>query len=273
MMKKNQKRYGRVMYVFFFSVLFLFILTALAYAQTIQLLSPNGGESWRIGQNKSITWTSSGLPANHAVQLELLHNGSKIGTIRSNISIGAAGETSNWTWRVGTYQGGTAAADSGYTIRIIDTWNRQYMDVSNGTFTLVRGIGSGPSVNRPDNNLAAKPHVTNTIFNLPDLVITDAWIDDTHTVRWLKWKVENKNWRKAKLDQDNPFNIQICALGIRCDVLRVSRVYIERLNSRGSTTIKFSWDHNCDVRFIVDFEDDVEEYNESNNVSTFNLTQ
>lgn len=272
-MNKSQKRYGKAMYVFFFSVLSLFILTTFAYAQTLQLLSPNGGESWRVGQNKSITWTSSGLPENHAVQLELLHNGSKIGTIRSNISIGAAGETSSWTWRVGTYQGGTAAVDSGYTIRITDMWNRQYTDVSNGTFTLVRGIGSGPSVNRPDNNLTAKPHVTNTIFTLPDLVVTDAWIDDTPTIRWLKWKVENKNWRRVKLDPDVLFVVQFCAIGTRCYPLRVSRMDIDNLNRSGYFTIKYSWDYNCDVRFIVDFEDDVEEYNESNNLSTFNLTE
>jgi hypothetical protein len=272
MMNKSQKRYGKAMYVFFFSVLFLFILMSFAYAQTLQLLSPNGGESWSIGQNKSITWTFSGLPANHAIQLELLHNGSIIGTIRTNISIGVPGETSSWTWRAGTYQGGTAAADSGYAIRITDMWNRQYTDVSNGTFTLVRGIGPGPSVNRPDNNLTAKPHVTNTIFTLPDLVISDAWIEDSD-IRWLVWKVENKNWRRVKLDPDNPFNIQICALGIRCDVLRVSRVHIEGLNRSGYSTIRFGWDHNCDVRFIVDYAEDVEEFNESNNRSTFMLTQ
>lgn len=272
MMNKNQKRCGRAMYVFFFSVLFLFILTAFAYAQTLQLLSPNGGERWRIGQNKSITWTSSGLPTNHAVQLELLHNGSTIGTIRTNIAIGAPGETSSWTWRVGTYQGGTAAADSGYTIRITDMWNRQYTDVSNGALTLVTGRATPSATSAREPKLAVKPHVTNTIFTLPDLAISDAWIEDSD-IRWLVWKVENKNWRKVKIDPDNLFNIQFCALGIRCDVLRVSRGHIEALNRRGYSTIRFPWDHNCDVRFIVDYAEDVEEFNESNNRSTFMLTQ
>ena len=272
-MNKSQKRYRKAMYVFFFSVLFLFLLTGITYAQNLQLLSPNGGESWMIGKNKSITWTFSGLPTNHAIQLELLHNGSVIGIIGKNIPIGAPGETSSWTWRVGTYQGGTAAADSGYTIRIIDMWNRQHTDVSNGTFTLMRGIGSGPSVNRPDNNLTAKPHVTNTIFSLPDLVITEAWIDDTPTIRWLQWKVENKNWRRAKLDPDVLFVVQFCAIGTRCLPLRISRMHIDNLNLRGFFIIKYPWDYNCDVRFTVDLEDDVEEYNESNNISTFNLTE
>ena len=272
MMKKNQKRYGRVKYVFFFSVLFLFISTAFAYAQTLQLLSPNGGESWRIGQNKSITWTSSGLPANHAVQLELLHNGSTIGTIRTNISIGAAGETSSWTWRVGTYQGGTAAADSGYSIRITDMWNRQYTDVSNSAFTLVRGRAAPSVTSARNQKLTAKPHVTDIFSTMPDLVISDAWIEDSD-IRWLVWKVENKNWRKVKLDPDNLFTIQFCALGIRCDVLRVSRMHIDNLNRSGYITIKFPWDYNCNVRFIVDYGNDIEELNESNNLSTFNLIQ
>jgi hypothetical protein len=272
MMKKKQKKYTRALVVFLFSVFILFPLTEITYAQNLQLLSPNGGERWMVGKNKSIQWTSSGLPTNHAIQLELLHNGSLIGIIQKNISIGAPGETSSWTWKVGTYQGGTATPDSGYTIRIIDLWNRQYTDVSNGAFTLVRGIGSAPPANRPGPNLTPKPNVPNTIFELPDLVITDAWIDNSD-IRWLKWKVENKNWRKVKLDPDNPFTIQYCAIGIRCNALRVGDTHIQELNRRGSCIVKLGWDYNCDVRLIVDFGQDVEEYNESNNNTTFRLSE
>lgn len=263
----------RPLYSFLFSVFFLFFVTEITYAAELEILSPNGGESWMIGKNKSIQWTSSGLPTNHAVQLDLLHNGRLIGVIAKNISIGTPGETSSWTWKVGKHQGGTAAPDSGYTIRITDTWNRSYKDVSDNAFTLVRGIGPRPAVNGPARDLKVKPHVTNTIFKLPDLVITEAWIDDTPTVRWLRWKVENKNWRKIKLDPNNLFSIQFCAIGIRCNILRVSNTEIQGLNRRGYCIVQIGWDYNSDVRLIVDFGGDVEEFNESNNNVTFNLKE
>jgi hypothetical protein len=175
---------------------------------------------------------------------------------------------------VGTYQGGTAAADSGYTIRITDMWNRQYTDVSNDAFTLGASRIAPSSAKRVhDHEIKAKPHVKDTIFKLPDLIVSEAWIENRDGIRWLRWKVENKNWRKAKLDPDILFVVQFCGIGIRCYPLRVSRMHIDNLNRSGYFTIKYAWDYNCDVRFIVDFEDDVEEYNESNNLSTFNLIQ
>jgi hypothetical protein len=116
-------------------VFFLLVSAEMAHSQSIRLLIPDGGESLVIGQEKYISWTSSGLSADVKVKLELFQNRRRIGTISSNRSIRPE-ETVAWKWKVGQYQGGTAAPGSGYYIHIT-TMDGQYTDRSDRHFELV----------------------------------------------------------------------------------------------------------------------------------------
>ena len=39
----------------------IWILSAIAFGQTLTVVSPNGGERWNTGDTVNITWTSSGV--------------------------------------------------------------------------------------------------------------------------------------------------------------------------------------------------------------------
>jgi hypothetical protein len=137
---------------FFFLILivfFLFVAAEVAYSQSIRLLIPNRGETWLIGQEKYISWTSNGLSADTKVKLELFHHGRRIGTITSNRS--NPGGTVAWKWKVGEYQGGAAAPDSGYYIHIT-TMDGQYTDRSDRAFRLIAGTIPSITVTNPRSN-------------------------------------------------------------------------------------------------------------------------
>ncbi len=97
-------------------LLFLCVF-AFASAQTIQVTAPKGGETWTLGTSKVITWTAKGFPANIKARLVLLLNGAKVGDIAVNVPIAQG----SWTWaKAGDHVGGTAAAGSGYAVRVRD---------------------------------------------------------------------------------------------------------------------------------------------------------
>ena len=79
------------------------------YGSSLQLLSPNGGELWRRGETRSITWNAGGMSG--TVVLELVR-GAQVETIAS---VPATEET--YSWVVGTVQGG-AVSGSGWYLRI-----------------------------------------------------------------------------------------------------------------------------------------------------------
>jgi len=94
----------------------------------LSLTAPNGGESMVLGSSQQITWSSAGLSGN--VRLVLFRNGIKVGAIASVPSVLGA-----YNWSAGSYSGGTAAAGSGYTVRVV-TADSLYSDTSDGKFTL-----------------------------------------------------------------------------------------------------------------------------------------
>ena len=114
-------------------LLLLVCAFAFATAQTIQVTAPKGGESWTLGTSKVITWTAKNFPAGTKARLVLLLNGNKVGDIAVNVPIAQG----SWTWaKAGAYVGGTAAAGSGYAVRVRDM-NNQYLGAkSPTTFTL-----------------------------------------------------------------------------------------------------------------------------------------
>ena len=114
-------------------LLLLVCVFAFAAAQTIEVTSPKGGESWTLGTSKIITWTAKGFPANTKARLVLLLNGAKVGDVAVNVPIAQG----SWTWaKAGYYVGGTAAAGAGYAVRVRDMNNQYPGGKSPTTFTL-----------------------------------------------------------------------------------------------------------------------------------------
>ena len=123
--------------------------------RVLRVISPNGGETWNIGERKCIRWEASGfgldgLSSGKGAKLELWQNIRKIGTIKSDLPIQPRG-TQDYLWEVGDYQGGTASAGAGYKIRI-STINGTVWDNSDRPFTL-RAVpqpqtGSQPGLQR-----------------------------------------------------------------------------------------------------------------------------
>jgi len=78
---------------------------------TLTVISPNGGENWRLGEQRDITWSANEVTGN--VVIELLQNGNLVGTI-ATVPVGL----NSYTWQVGQYQGGNVTSGSGYKIRV-----------------------------------------------------------------------------------------------------------------------------------------------------------
>ena len=100
----------------------------------LQVTSPNGGESWELGSQHAITWTTGGYTGN--VRLILFQKAGKIGQIVTNLN--ASLGTYNWT--VGSHSGGTAPAGILYSIRLQATDGSQD-DFSDGPLTITSGGG------------------------------------------------------------------------------------------------------------------------------------
>ena len=109
----------------------LFSLPPLA-AQTLTLVSPNGGENWAIGSMATVSWNSSGVAT---VRLILYKGGTaaenRIGVIVS----GLQASSGSYSWTVGSYSEGTAPAGADYSIRIMAE-GTAIDDFSAGPFTL-----------------------------------------------------------------------------------------------------------------------------------------
>jgi hypothetical protein len=90
---------------------------------------PDGGERWRIGTQKTITWSSSNLPGK--VELVLAREPNIfIGVIASDLP-----PNGSHTWRVGDYQGGTTT-EGQFRVRARWQSHPDRYDESDQTFTL-----------------------------------------------------------------------------------------------------------------------------------------
>ncbi|HLP57525.1 MAG TPA: Ser-Thr-rich GPI-anchored membrane family protein, partial [Candidatus Deferrimicrobium sp.] len=92
---------------------------------SLTLTLPRGGENWKIGSQKDITWNSLALMGN--VKLLLLKGGVQVGIIAQGIPIA----NGKYTWTVGKHMKGLAAAGSNYTVKICCEDNRFYNSGSN----------------------------------------------------------------------------------------------------------------------------------------------
>ncbi len=93
----------------------------------ITVLSPNGGENWKRGTTKTISWTSTGSPGSY-VKIELLKNG-VASIIKSSTS-----NDGSWNWAIPSAQ----TTGTIYKIRVTSTENSVYMDSSDNDFTIGR---------------------------------------------------------------------------------------------------------------------------------------
>jgi len=225
----------------------------------IDIGTPNGGERWAIGSDKTIGWRSIGFDSSKKMRIDLLKNGTKIGTIFSGLDIGS-GDLAI-TWKAGKYEGGMATPGSGYKIRIT-TLSMQYTYQSQNSFTLLKS-GFHLLPRAPLKYLSKKP----------DLTLSDVRIESDGGIRWLRFIIKNENWKNSEISLNDPhtLSVQIYALGKRAQVLGLSQSNIDYINQHGSTQIQFPWDYTEDTKITVDYGHVVDESNERNN--TFILRQ
>jgi len=143
-------------------------------AQSITLVAPNGGESWKLGTNQNIVWTFTGIPNGTPVKLVLFRNNDKIGQIVENISIGVGG-AGMYSWKVGNWEGGTATAGGGYKLRIRDMNGAYPADDGNNPFTITLGMTAGL------NEGVAELNPLHIIDPTKESIWT---IDEIHTIHW-----------------------------------------------------------------------------------------
>ena len=123
--------------MFFVSMAILLMLAPLA-AQSVMVVSPNGGESWVLGSSHNITWTPTNA-GNIKVDIILRNSGGKVGVIKSQVALSAG----LWTWMsVGKLEDGTIVAPgTDYIVRIRNTANT-VTDDSNNAFSIVASSGT-----------------------------------------------------------------------------------------------------------------------------------
>ena len=99
----------------------------------IQVVSPNGGESWAAGSTHNIQWKYAGLTGQ--VHLTLVKAGVTYSTIATYVPIGSAGSGS-YSWTVPT----TVPIAADYTIRVLSATTTSIKDYSDAAFSITAGI-------------------------------------------------------------------------------------------------------------------------------------
>jgi bacillopeptidase F len=105
--------------------------TATFVGPSLTLTSPNGGEVWKAGTRKKITWSYTGKPGTY-VQIELLKGGSLYSTIADQVRMGSRGKGTRYS-RIPK----DLLPGNDYEIRITSTSNNSYTDTSDSPFTII----------------------------------------------------------------------------------------------------------------------------------------
>ena len=157
------------------------VIGGVAFAQSVKVTSPNGGESWKLGTTQNITWTFQDVPGNAKLKLILLKDGAKLGDIADNVNLGTAGAGS-FPWPVGTYLGGTAPEGGGYKVRVRAMNDTNIIDASDQTFAIAAastGGGEGIPAQRKPIPTFLKP------LRITEPTSSTAWtVGDTRTIMW-----------------------------------------------------------------------------------------
>ena len=94
------------------------------------VIAPNGGENWKRGTEKTITWKYTGNPGAN-VKILLLKGGEVNKVIKASTSTGSGG-TGSFAWKIPANQ----ALGNDYKIRIVSTTQPTKKDVSNTAFAI-----------------------------------------------------------------------------------------------------------------------------------------
>ena len=92
----------------------------------ITVVSPNGGENWTRGTTQLINWTSIGSPESY-VKIELLKSG-----VTNTVIIASTLNDGSYPWLIPVAQ----VPGTVYTIKITNTTNAAFNDISDSTFTI-----------------------------------------------------------------------------------------------------------------------------------------
>ncbi len=103
------------------------IITAITSAQTINVTSPNGGETWAGCSSRTITWTHSGTSGFFNVEYST-NNGSTWASLANSYS------GTSLTWTVPNVSSSQAL------VRVYDYNNNSITDQSNATFTITPAL-------------------------------------------------------------------------------------------------------------------------------------
>jgi hypothetical protein len=272
---------GRVLFGIF--IVFFLAVSAGAQDPSLRIISPNGGQNWNIGEYKYITWEASGFSTGVQGKIGLWQNNRKIGTIISNLSIQPSGSLGQ-RWKVGDYQGGTAAAGSGYKIRI-STMDGTVWDKSDRPFTLrTAGLsttpsGAGTATRGPQPQTQTGPQPQTGASRIqrhpsppratgdPDFRITDAYYDNV--MHKLVAVVENQRTTSLR-NYRGPLKIAWQEEGGRHQrrYTEVPNVILMTGQSKHIALTTFSWPPDTGVmRFEIEVDPDneVTETREDNN--------
>lgn len=266
--------------------------------QKVRLSTPNGGESWILGQTKEIRWVYTGpQSASQRWKLVLIKGQTPIGTIADNV----AGDRYNW--KVGQYTGGTAVLASDYKIWIANEATAQVRDASDRFFEIKFVSVGGPlEEKKPSVKLEKKPPEmekkppdverrieTPAMQLLPDLVIKEvgcvkeywfptggAWAQSGNNPLVLKMHFHIANQGDGDT-VEKPFASVICHQGIMiCDWIPGTINWSgEKIPLKAKTeTVKILWcrlpETTCrDFSVIVDPDNTIREKNELNNEFRF----
>jgi len=97
----------------FLLIVMIAVLSNLVFSEYVKVKSPNGGEQWELGTEKTITWEKSGSYTKFRIVLQ-----------KNNVRVGDIAWVNNpdktsYKWeKVGEYINGSAAAGNDYKIRI-----------------------------------------------------------------------------------------------------------------------------------------------------------
>jgi len=211
----------------------------------LKMESPNGGESWRLGTEHEIKWTSHFLGGKVMLQL-YRHPCCAVGLIADNLP--ASG---SFSWKAGKYLGNFAPQGQ-YNVRVVSMENYTVSDISDQPFTLKPSLAD---VVDPGNL---------ELLGKPDLIICaeSAVYSPRSTQCTIHVKVRNIGKRTAKAG----FEVQLQYAGGE-----PSRIPVTVDIPPGGTHMPFYQNParydvgDTVITYIVDPDNQVAEENEDNN--------
>ncbi len=101
----------------------------------LELVSPNGGEEWRVGTTQTIAWKAKNGAKSVQLDLNQLDRNGRQRQI-SVLATTVPADVGSFAWSIDPH----LEPGEGYFIRVRDEWNLAYYDQSDGPFTLTPTI-------------------------------------------------------------------------------------------------------------------------------------